>query len=72
MSSSSVLAILSCGPRIVAIGCVERFAVSQLRQVFFAETNIVGVFWSFQPFPDVLPAAEEGREIGTASDIWRG
>ena len=40
--------------------------------VFLGETNIVGVFWSFQPFPDVLPAAEEGREIGTVSAIWGG
>ena len=37
---------------------------------FLVGTNTVGVFGSFQPFPDVLPAAEEGREIGTASAIW--
>lgn len=36
---------------------------------FLAETDIVGDFWSFQPLPDVLPAAEEGREIATVSTI---
>ena len=46
--------------------------VSSLRCFFLFETNIVGVFWSFQPFPDVLPAAEEGREIEIVSAIWSG
>ena len=36
---------------------------------FLAGTNIVGVFWSFQPLPDALPAAEDARAIGIGSAI---
>jgi len=36
------------------------------------ETNTVGVFWSFQPLPDALPAAEDGREIGIGSAMRSG
>lgn len=65
--------------RLVAFGLLRstvfrgRFVVSSfVATIFLVETNIVGVFWSFQPFPDVLPAEEEGREIGIASAIWSG
>ena len=44
-----------------------------MRSFFFLiETDIVGVFWSFQPLPDALPAVEDEREIGIASAIPSG
>lgn len=39
---------------------------------FLIQTNTVGVFWSFQPLPDALPAAEDEREIGIGSAIRSG
>lgn len=55
------------------IGCMQRGVCGQsAAMLFLVETNTVGVFWSFQPLPDVLPAAEDGREIEIVSAIEAG